>query len=222
MKIKHIACLFFLPIIYTHANNQIEKIFTLIYETNYWESRETVSGPGSEIHITEKMRRQLSELLKKFEIRSIADAPCGDFNWMKHVDLGSCSYIGIDIVQDLIETNNNLYGSATRRFIHHNLIEEVIERVDLILCRDMLAHLTYEQIFRVIQNFKKSGSTYLLATTGITTTQNHDIQKAGGWRKLNLELPPFNFPKPLALIEEDVPFAGEHGKHLGLWLLEDL
>ena len=164
---------------------------------------------------------ELSALLKRFGITSIADAPCGDCNWVRHVDIGSCTYIGIDIVEDLIERNKNLFGS-TREFRHLNLIDNIIPKVDLIICRDMLAHLTDEQIFKVLRNFKASGSKYLLATTNYATQSNTVIDRAGDWRKLNLEVAPFHFPRPLAIIEEDVPFTWEQGKHLALWFLDDI
>jgi hypothetical protein len=203
-----------------HIVDPVEEVFTHIYKVNQWGSRESISGPGSELRVTHKMRAELSALLKRFKITSIADAPCGDLNWMQHVDIGACLYIGIDIVQELIERNIKTFGS-TREFRHLNLVENVIEKVDLIICRDMLAHLTYEQIFTVLRNFKQSGSKYILMTTGVTTDINSDIE-TGDWRRLNLELAPFNFPRPLALIEEDVPFTFERGKHLGLWFLDDL
>ena len=59
-------------------------------------------------------------------------------------------------------------------------------------------------------------------TTNVVTPDNSDITKEGGWRRLNLERAPFNFPRPLAMIEEDVPFEFERGKHLALWFLDDL
>jgi hypothetical protein len=198
----------------------VEEIFTHIYKTKFWALGESVSGPGSEIKFTHKTRQGISALIKRFGISSIADAPCGDMTWMRYVDIGKCRYIGYDIVKELIENNIRAFGS-TKEFRHVNLIEGTIEKVDLIICRDMLAHLTYEQIFTVLRNFKKSGSKYILMTTGVTTTCNSDIQ-TGDWRRLNLELAPFNFPRPLALIEEDVPFEFERGKHLGLWFLDDL
>jgi len=204
-----------------HIADPVEQVFTHIYETNNWTSPESISGPGSELRVTHKMRGELSALIKRFGISSMADAPCGDLNWMRHVDIGACRYIGIDIVRELIENNIKIFGD-TREFRHLNLLENVIEKVDLIICRDMLAHLTYEQIFTALRNFKASGSKYLLVTTGVTTPSNSDIEGPGGWRRLNLELPPFNFPRPLALIEEDVPFELERGKHLGLWFLNDI
>lgn len=204
-----------------HVIDPVEEIFTHIYKGNFWGSGESISGPGSELRVTHNMRQKLSTLIKRFGIASIADAPCGDLNWMKHVDIGTCKYIGIDIVQELIENNTKTFGPA-REFRHFNLLENVIEKVDLIICRDMLAHLTDEQIFKVLRNFKQSGSKYILMTTNLAAQGNTTIENAGDWRKLNLELPPFNFPRPLALIEEDVPFEWERGKHLALWFLEDL
>jgi len=229
MKIKDTT--FYLVLLCSSSNNitssnerildPVEEIFTYIYKKNCWLSQESISGPGSELRVTHNMRQALTTLIKRLGITSIADAPCGDLNWMRHVDIGTCRYIGIDIVQELIENNIRLFGT-TREFMHLNLIEDIIEKVDLIICRDMLAHLTDEQIFKVLKNFKQSGSKYILVTTNLASNENVYIARTGDWRKLNLELPPFNFPRPLVLIQEDVPFEWERGKHLALWFLDDL
>jgi hypothetical protein len=231
MKIKNIMlCLALSSANYFSANTMsasnecidpVEEIFTHIYKTNQWISLESVSGQGSELRVTQRMRQELSALIKRFGITSIADAPCGDCNWMRHVDIGTCRYIGIDIVQELIERNAQILGPR-KEFRHLNLIENVIDKVDLIICRDMLAHLTLEQIFTVLRNFKQSGSKYILMTTNLAIQKNVDMENTGECRFLNFQLSPFNFPKPLVLIEEDVPYAFERGKHLGLWFLEDI
>lgn len=181
----------------------VEAVFTRIYNSAVceWFSRESVSGVGSELRVTNRMRQELGTLIKRFGITSIADAPCGDLNWMKHVDIGTCRYIGIDIVKELIESNIRNFG-PTREFRYLNLIENIIEKVDLIICRDMLAHLTYEQIATALRNFKNSGSKYILVTTNVRTQRNVDIEGAGGWRTLNLELTPFNFPDHLRSLKK--------------------
>ncbi|HEX4068506.1 MAG TPA: class I SAM-dependent methyltransferase [Candidatus Babeliales bacterium] len=205
-----------------NISDPVEKIFTNIYTTKFWVwGGESVSGPGSELRVTQRMRPQLSALIKRFGISSIADAPCGDLHWMRHVDMGTCRYTGYDIVQELVERNTKLFGE-TKQFRHFNLIDNVIEKVDLIICRDMLAHLTHEQIVKVLRNFKQSGSKYILMTTGLTTKDNSPDITTGEVRRINFELAPFNFPRPLALIEEDIPFECERGKHLALWFLDDI
>ena len=203
------------------ASDPVEAVFTHIYKTKFWLLGESVSGPGSELRVTQRMRPQLSALIKRFGITSIADAPCGDLHWMRYVDLGECKYTGYDIVQELIERNIKLFGD-TKEFRHFNLVDNVIEKADLIICRDMLAHLTHEQIVKALRNFKNSGSKYILITTGLTTKDNTPDITTGEVRRINFELPPFNFPRPLALIEEDIPFECERGKHLALWFLDDI
>ena len=43
------------------------------------------------------------------------------------------------------------------------------------------------------------------------------------WRALNMQLPPFNFPKPIYLIKDfDDSQRDHHGKYLGVWRGEDL
>ena len=61
--------------------------FTTIYRQNVWGSRESVSGNGSTLASTEVFRAEFAALLTTLGIRSILDAPCGDFNWMRLVPL---------------------------------------------------------------------------------------------------------------------------------------
>ncbi len=140
---------------------------------------------------------------------------------MKLVDLEGISYIGGDIVKDLIAKNNKAYKNATREFRYINAATDDLPTSDLIFCRDLLVHLSLEDAHKILKNFKKSGSKYLLVTTHLTPTKNRDI-KMGRWRKLNLEKAPFNFPKPLMLIFEKSPEKSECDKYLGLWKLNDL
>jgi hypothetical protein len=96
-------------------------------------------------------------------------------------------------------------------------------KVDLILCRDCLFHLSYKDIFSALKNFKKSKSRFLLTTTFTNRTKNRNIF-SGGWRPINLELPPFNLPRPVKIINENCTEAdGKYSdKSLGLWNLESI
>jgi len=195
----------------------VEKVFSDIYRNNAWADPESVSGRGSTLARTAVVRKELPALLAELGAGSLLDAPCGDFNWMRHVDLGRVDYKGADVVPELIAQNRLKYGGARRQFVVLDITKDEVPRADLILCRDCLIHLSFRHARAAVANFKRSGSTYLLATTHAHERENVDIESGSG-RYVNLRLPPFNFPEPLRLITEDP----ELGKCLGLWRLKDL
>lgn len=194
-----------------------ENVFQEFYETNAWGSKESVSGSGSELKATEAIRTHLPSLLNEIKARTLLDAPCGDFNWQKEIVFNLDQYIGIDIVKNIVNRNKKLYGNDKRLFQCLDLRVDPLPKVDVIFCRDCLEHLSLEMDKKVIRNFKRSGSRYLVAGTYPLTKENADIV-VGGWRSLNLQRPPFNFPVAKHLIsEEDVD-----DKSLGLWKLNDI
>jgi len=184
---------------------------------------ESISGPGSSLNQTHELRERLPLLLAHLGIRSMLDAPCGDFNWMQHVRLGVDEYIGIDILDETIADNQGRHGSPTQRFVRADLIGDPLPRADAILCRDLLPHLSFADVWAVLRNFRDSGATYVLTTTFTGPRPNHDTN-GGEWRTLNLNLPPFNFPAPDLIINEKCSEAGGiyKDKSLGLWRLADL
>lgn len=181
-----------------------EERFTWIYKNNYW-GHESASGSGSTILYTEKIRQELPKLISEFNIKSILDAPCGDFNWMQtllpKLDI---DYIGADIVKTLIESHKENYESKTTKFIVLNLIEDQFPTADLMFCRDCLFHLSYHDIQKVLANFVNSNIPYLLTTThkNFSSFKNKDIV-TGDFRLIDLFSHPFLFPTiPLARIDD--------------------
>jgi SAM-dependent methyltransferase len=182
----------------------LKKIFTEIYESNSWTSSESRSGLGSELLSTETIRKELPEVFKKFNIKSVLDIPCGDFNWMSNVDLKEVHYIGADIVENMIEDNKNNFKDYEFKVL--DITEDDLPEVDLIFARDILGHFDYENIEKTIKNIIRSGSKYLLTTSFTKWEYNIDI-KNGDWRPINLMLKPFLF-KPIYLINENC-FEGD-------------
>lgn len=194
-----------------------EAVFSRIHQKNLWENSESASGRGSTVARTEVIRRELASLLEEFGARSLFDAACGDFNWMQHVALPDVDYMGADVVPELVACNRRLYEGGKRSFVVIDITRDQLPAVDVILCRDCLIHLSAADIHNAIANFKRSNSTFLLATTHTRVLENRDI-RTGDWRSVNLQLSPFNFGAPIRLISEDA----ESGKCLGLWRLADL
>jgi SAM-dependent methyltransferase len=198
------------------------RVFTRIYLKRRWISGGTSSGAGSTLSQTAVLRAELPGLLRGLGVRSMLDIPCGDFNWMRELDL-PVQYIGADIVGPLIAENARNFGSARRTFVVANLIKDDLPKADLILCRDCLVHLSNEDATRAVRNMKRSRATYVLVTTYPARTENKAIL-TGAWRPVNLALPPFSFPPPMSMINERcTESAGEYAdKSLGLWRIADL
>ncbi len=194
--------------------------FTEHYARNYWRDRESRSGRGSRLAETEAIRAALPTLCRQLGVRSLLDVPCGDFNWMHHVALGGASYTGADIVTALAEANQRRYGQPGRCFVAMDLVRAAPGRFDLILCRDLMGHLPDRDVARCLRNLRRSGSTWLLATTFSGRRRNEDLE-GRDWRPVNLQLPPFALPPPAALISEDCPEPGYEDKSLGLWRLAE-
>jgi hypothetical protein len=189
--------------------------FDSIYKANSWACDESRSGCGSTLAYTEPLRRDFRKLVARYHVGSLLDAPCGDFNWMQHVEFPDAfQYIGGDIVQDLVDELSRNYESGGRRFVRLDVTRDELPSADLWLCRDCLFHLPNADILAALKNFQKSDIKYLLTTTFTFPRSNMDIEH-GEFRYLNLELTPFSLPKPLAYIKDYVvPFAP---RWLGLW-----
>ncbi|HET8670950.1 MAG TPA: class I SAM-dependent methyltransferase, partial [Candidatus Saccharimonadales bacterium] len=144
---------------------QVRNAFRHVYNTNAWGGRESVSGEGSSLEQTVILRQTLPSLLRSIQATTLLDAPCGDYFWMKELLLDVELYIGVDIVKEIIDQNRRRYGGRGKQFFVKDITKDSLPRVDCILCRDCLDHLSFEHIFRVLENFRRSGATYLLATT---------------------------------------------------------
>lgn len=204
------------------AERSMSVIFHEIYAHNVWGSEVSRSGTGSDLQQTAVIREALPKILKEFSAQTMLDIPCGDYHWMKMIEL-DVDYIGADVVTDIIAANSALYSDDRRRFQTVDIANDDLPRVDVVFCRDLLVHFSYADALRAIANLKRSGSTYLLTTTFTNRTSNVNIE-TGQWRALNLELPPFDFPRPVRLINENCTEWGTDwaDKSLGLWRLADL
>jgi hypothetical protein len=178
----------------------------------------SMSGTGSSLSVTTYLRQDLPILLNEYNVRVFLDLPCGDFNWMKEVDLGEIQYIGGDIISDLVERNQRLYSSPLRTFQRLDLTTSALPRADAVMCRDCLVHLSDASVFAALRNICNSGANYLLTThyTARAQVHNYDIPD-GAWRRIIFDLPPFLLPPPQRLIVEGSTEENRADKTLALW-----
>ena len=150
----------------------------------------------------------IKDLIQRLGIKSISDCPSGLYeNWMYLVNpigLGS-SYVGYDINDLVVARNKERYPSI--EFNEFNIVEEVLPKTDLIICRDCLFHLPNQFVINALNNFKKSGSTYLLSTEQRWVKTNNELSpdellNESGNKPINLEIEPFNLGIPLEYHDE--------------------
>lgn len=199
---------------------RVRAAFTQHYQRRDWNEPESVSGRGSSLGSTETIRRQLPALFTELGVRRVIDAGCGDFNWFQEVRVELDDYLGIEVVESLAALNEQRHGGQGRHFASLDIIRDPLPAADLILCRDCLVHLKNRQVLAALRNFRRSQSSYLLATTFTAPRPNRDVP-LGGWRPLNLEREPFSLGPPLRLISEAESVEDSHfsDKSLGLWSL---
>jgi len=224
--------------------NEIQNIFTRIYQAGKqtiatgkrvrgsWSSTETVSGVGSELASTVAVREKIPPLFKELNIHRVLDVGCGDFNWMQKLVPGFDYYFGVDVVPALIKSNREKYGSENVHF-HCGYIQNMdvaFSDFDIVVLNDVLVHLPFKEIFSILQHLKASGVTYVLMTHFTQHPRNVEAV-IGGWRKLRLNIEPFNLPNPLLSLTYDRerhPTKSHEinrearDKTLSLWKFEDI
>ena len=194
--------------------------FSKIYETGTWlngRNSGSLSGSGSEVLNTGKIREELPKILAQLRVASLLDIGCGDWNWMRHIEL-PCKYIGVDIVPSVIRRNTAEFGSSNRKFIILDAVEEPLPDCDVILCREVLFHLSFSDGLSLIKNTLQSSARYLLATSDMDTEINNDI-RTGDFRFLNLRRKPFSFPEPILNIVDD---GISKSRRVVVWRIEDI
>jgi SAM-dependent methyltransferase len=182
---------------YIRSLPKAEDRFTKIYELNFWAAKESASGPGSSLDATEVLREKLPLLFDRFSIKSVFDAPCGDFNWMRAVvDDCPVTYVGADIVGPMIESNQKRYGRAGVNFVHLDITKAAFPKSDLWFCRDCFLHLSLDDVFQTLRRFVDSGIPYALISTHKDKSEpkNFDIV-TGDFRRTDLFASPFSLPE---------------------------
>lgn len=184
-------------------------------------------GPGSEAETVKRMGTIdfINDIIKEYKIKSISDCPSGLFeNWMYLVDLENVKYIGYDINNLVVERNKSNYPDIS--FFELDMVNEKLPYTDLIICRDCFFHLSNSFVLSTIENFRNSGSTYLLSTHHRELKINNDLTKSeleceAGYRAINLEIEPYGLGSPMENHNENVKkyYKPGNNRQMSLWKL---
>lgn len=168
------------------------KIFTNIYKYNLWGFG---SGTGSLKFNNEPYIEYLNNFLKeKNDIHSILDIGCGDWQLNKHIDFTNKEYLGIDIVENVIKKNKILYSKKNIKFLCKNILEFDLPKADLYIVKDVIQHLSDDNIKILLNKLKKNNRfKYLLIINDVSNLNlNHFDIPDGMYKPIDITKSPFN------------------------------
>jgi hypothetical protein len=147
----------------------------------------------------ERVRKLIDYTIDKYNVKSFADAPCGDCAWQTHLrNFPHINYTGMDIVPELILGNSKKHAKYNNaRFMNLDL-------ADTYMVRDVVQHLSLEDGVELIRNVERTGAKHLISNFHVlkkdgSPLANRNIE-AGRFYPNNVMLEPFNFPNPLYYI----------------------
>lgn len=181
------------------------------------------SGFNASLGATKRLRAALPKLFAAYGVKRFADAPCGDFFWMQHVDLSGIEYWGWEISKTLNDFNQQ-FATDTKHFALGDITSDPLPDVDMLMVRDCLVHLTFDMRWAFFENFVASKIEWLLITSWVRP-DNRWVYHNGGEKSFNMQAAPFSFGAPRAFIletadtlpegEESNPESTHRG--MGLW-----
>ncbi|MBV9216934.1 MAG: class I SAM-dependent methyltransferase [Acidobacteria bacterium] len=162
--------------------------FEEIYRSAEWGGD---SGEGSRPIYTKGYVEFLNTFLKENAIKSVVDLGCGDWQFSRSIDWGPAAYLGVDVARPIVDANRKMYSRANVRFEECSGDPKELPPADLLLVKDVLQHLSYTNIDRVLASL--SNYKFSLITNCVDpkkATVNRDIED-GDFRYLDLRLEPF-------------------------------
>jgi 2-polyprenyl-3-methyl-5-hydroxy-6-metoxy-1,4-benzoquinol methylase len=190
------------------SNEMVRERFNAIYRDSVWGAG---SGSGSTPANTLEYRHFLSKFMVRNGIQSVLDFGCGDWQFSQYIDWSDVNYYGVDIVESVIIKNRARFQTSKIDFTIFSDFDE-LPKVDLIICKDVLQHLSNEQARRYVSALRRK-CRLLLITNDINPANAVNSQiTEGGWRPVRPDLAPFSLPAGVVFDWDIHDVAGTHRK----------
>lgn len=188
-------------------------IFRHIYDTEHWQGG---SGAGSRSDATVAYRRVVERLISARDVRTVVDVGCGDWEFSQLIDWSSVTYVGLDVVPELIDRNRAKFQEPNVRFECEDVRKSLaLPSADVLLCKDVLQHWPIGWIQDFLARTRPRYR-YRLLTNDIASLHcppgalNSPINP-GEWRTLDLESAEFG---QMAAWRRDYDLRGEWTKRI--------
>ena len=184
-----------------------KEIFEKIYDEKIWgrpsDGRAYTSGDGTrDAEIVDAYVDAIQRFLStKHGLKSALDLGCGDFTVGSQLVNMFERYTGADVAENVIKENRKLFRAKNLTFATLNITEERLPYADVVFVRQVLQHLSNEEIKKFLENVRGRFK-YLVVTESLSKsvffTPNKDMPSGPGIRIHNksgvvIEAEPFNF-----------------------------
>jgi SAM-dependent methyltransferase len=139
----------------TYKTLTVSETFQKIYGTKAWGDNggPFCSGAGSHGLIADQYCALVIKFIQDNQVRSVVDLGCGDFAVGKRiVEATNVRYCGIDVVPELIEHHKRTVNNPRVSFQCADITSEPLPSADLCLVRQVLQHLSNDEIMKVLTN----------------------------------------------------------------------
>jgi SAM-dependent methyltransferase len=197
-------------------------IWDKIYEKGEWGKG---SGSGSTVETTKKYVEVVNEYLDRdhFGTCRVLDIGCGMWGeWQTKLNLYNQKrgggnqyfyYVGIDPCESVTRHNRTNYlrdeSVGETEFFECSAVKHLESmgeydlshnrsRYDIVLIKDVFQHISFESIQEILLGITKIG-TAIITNDSVLDGVNRDCED-GGYRPIDLRLPPFNL-KPTRVVD---------------------
>ena len=151
-----------------------------------------------------------------FKGSTFVDLGCGDFRVGEQLLPLCASYIGVDIVKPAVCRNQVRFSNAATNFMHLDILEDELPDGDVCFVRQVLQHLSNQQIIAVLEKLKKYRRVFMTEhypTDNDAIKPNIDKVHGADIRVYNnsgvyFSEPPFKLPRQSLNIVLEVPGVG--------------
>ncbi len=172
-------------------------VFDDIYEKNHWGFG---SGHGSLPEVTQSYRQFLESFIRENNIGTVVDVGCGDWQFSRLIDWGEATYLGVDVVDTVVQTNQQRF--ATERISFKTIqpgSNDAIPSGDLLIIKDVLQHLPDDDVHAFVRNVLPRFRFALVTNCILPTEAINAPIASGGFRPLDLRREPFNVEASVVL-----------------------
>ena len=214
---------------FKNNNKSASQVFSEIYSKNKWGGKpgEFYSGVGSEGLFARKYCEVIDnfiDLLGENDI-CIVDLGCGDFRvGIEIAKIKKVNYVGVDVVPELVKMNNDKYGNQNIKFLCLDIATAELPDGDVCLIRQVLQHLSNEEIKKIINKIKKYKYVFITESQpSQAKTYNEDKPHGPDTRLLNgsgvyLDRSPFNVKN----IEQIMSIPCLDGEEINTFLIKNI